>query len=158
MLSFQHIFRVARAVNVDPLTAIEAAVVYITDEKDAGIVAKTWEMAFEDPPKLGIILVNNLPRGASVEWHILRCRKSGYEEEMRPLTRISFDDEVNEVLHEFSDEMGALCMIFGNLKTSTRLQELLPKVLIQKIPSRAVYSLNNGSLQKRNSCIALLTG
>ena len=112
VLSLQHIFRVARAVNVDPLIGIEGGVVYIVDERDALIVARTWDMAFDGPPRLGIVVVNGLPRGARVEWHILRCQKSA-EDAIPPVTRVVFDDEAEGVLHEFSGEQGVLCMIFG---------------------------------------------
>jgi hypothetical protein len=158
VLSLRHIFRVAKAVNVDPLTSIEGAVVYITEGKDAGIVAETWRLAFQDPPKLGIVVVNGLPRGAQVEWHVLRCQKMEEEEGRRAVTRISFDDEVDGVLNEFTGQLGALCIVFGNLRPVEGIQARLRKLITQQIPSNAIYSLDGGSFRKRNSCIALITG
>jgi len=155
VLSLQHIFRVARAVNVDPLAGIEGAVVYIVDERDALIVAKTWDMAFEDPPRLGIVVVNGLPRGARVEWHVLRCQKSA-EDAINPVTRVLFDDETDGVLHEFSGEQGVLCVTFGKTNQAQKIQKRLSRTVIQAIPSKIVFSTHKGTIQRRSTCIALM--
>src|SRR5256885_556908 len=92
VLSLQYIFRVARAVGVDTVMGIECAVIYIVEEGDAETVAETWRGAFEDlVPSLAIVVVEGLPRGARVEWHVIRCRKSGEEEERQMKSCMAFE-------------------------------------------------------------------
>jgi hypothetical protein len=159
VLSLQHIFRVARAVGIDPARGIECAVVYIVDEGDVEIVAETWngEGIFEDVPPLAIVVVDGLPRGAKVEWHVIRCRKFGEEEEREVKSRMAFEQhEVITAINEFQGDHGVLCMIFGSSQHHKALQSRYTNLAIQIIPSRAIYSMSNNKITQQSSCTIIL--
>lgn len=156
-LSLQHIFRVARAVAVNTVRGIECTVVYIVEEGDAKIVAETWRGAFEGiVPSLAIVVVDGLPRGARVEWHVIRCQKSG-EEEREVKSRMVFEQhEVITAVNDFQGDHGVLCMIFGSSQHHEALKSRYQNLAIQTIPSRAVYSLSSDNLTRRTSCTIIL--
>ena len=154
-ISLQHIFRVARAVNVDPLVGLEGAVAYIVQEQDVQVVAETWKNSFEDAPQLASVLVDGLPRGARVEWHIIRCRKSS-DEVSKPRLRMEVEDhQVFTTIDELRGEYGVLCMVFGSQEMMLRITSRYKDVAFQTIPSRAVYSVNNGIVQHKSCTIIL---
>ena len=159
VLSLQHIFRVARAVAVDTVRGIECAIVYIVEEDDAKIVAETWRGAFGDfVPSLAIVVVDGLPRGARVEWHVIRCQKSGEEEEEKEVkSRMAFEQhEVIAAVNEFQGDHGVLCMIYGSSQHHEALKSRYQNLAIQTIPSRAVYSLSSNNLTRHISCTIIL--
>ena len=157
-LSLQHIFRVARAVNVDPLRGIEAAVAYITEERSVNLVAETWIRAFDEvPPPLGIVLVSALPRGARVEWHVIRCRKKTSDEHAACGFRMVFDDDddgISVAVAELRGEHGVLCMRFGS-PLSDKLNTL--EMAVQEIPSKAIYSAGK-QISTHTACTVIQTG
>ena len=153
VISLQHIFRVARAVNVDPLTGLQGAVAYIIDEKDALVVAEVWRNAFEEIPELVIVVVEELPRGARVEWHIIRCQKTS-DDGGKSTLRIAYED--GEVTNDLRGEFGVLCMVFGSQDSIQRIKSRYTNIAIQAISSRAVYSVKNG-LQQHSSCTIIFS-
>jgi len=156
-LSLQHIFRVARAVRVDPERGIEGAVVYIVDERDVKIVAETWTSAFEEAPQLAIVVVKGLPRGARVEWHVIRCQKTT-EENVPPRLRMAFEE--HEIMTAISDLRRAhdvLCMSFGSTKFLQSTRSRYPNMAVQVIPSTAIYSVSKGTIARRNACTIILS-
>jgi len=157
LISLQHIFRIAKAVNVDPSTAFEKGVVYIVDQKDRQIVADTWTNAFKDAPDLLIVLVEGLPRGAKVEWHIIRSQKTSVDLKNSKMRTALNECEVFTAIHELEGEYGVLCITFGSRKwpDPNKLQHL--NVAVQRIPSKAVYLLSNKTIEGHNSCSILLS-
>ena len=156
-LSLQHIFRVARAVNVDPLRGIEGAVAYITEERNVNIVAEMWTRAFDElRPPLGIVLVSGLPRGATVEWHVIRCWKKTSDEDPTGGFRMVFDDDdgISVAAAELRGEHGVLCMRFG-CPLPHKLNIL--GIAAQEIPSRAIYSVGK-QISRHTSCTVFQTG
>ena len=155
VISLQHIFRVARAVNVNPSTGFEGAVVYIVQEEDVQVVAETWKNSFEDAPQLAIVLVDGLPRGARVEWHVIRCQKSS-DEVSKPRVRMAVEEhQVSTAINELRGEHGVLCMVFGSQEIIPRITLRYKDVAVQTIPSRAVYSVTNGIVQHKSCTIIL---
>ena len=155
VISLQHIFRVAKAVNVDPLTGLECAVVYIVHEEDVQVVAETWKNSFEDAPQLAIVLVHDLPRGARVEWHVIRCQKSS-DEVSKPRLRMAVEEhQVSTAINELRSEYGVLCIVFGSPEMIPRITSKYKDVAVQTIRSRAVYSVNNGIVQHKSCTIIL---
>jgi enamine deaminase RidA (YjgF/YER057c/UK114 family) len=156
-LSLQHIFRVARAVKLDPLTGIEVAVVFIVDERDVSIVAETWRLRFEEVVHpLAIVLVDGLPRGARVEWHVIRCHRSS-DEERRETTRIAFvDHDVITAISELRGDHEVLCSIYGSDEISQDIRKRWPNTALQTAPSRAVYSLQKANIIRHKFC-AIIT-
>ena len=155
VLSLQHIFRVARAVNVDPRTGIEGAVAYITDEGDVNVVAETWRRGFLSGkmPPLAIVLVTELPRGAKVEWHVLRCQRT-FDGPHEGKFRMVFDDEVAVIKagYELRDDTNdVLCMRFGtgdlNWTSST--------MAFHELPSGAVYAVEEDKISRHKSCVVI---
>lgn len=156
VISLQHIFRVARAVNVDPLIGLEGAVAYIVQEEDVQVVAETWKNSFEDAPQLAIVLVDGLPRGARVEWHVIRCQKSS-DESSKPRLRMEVEEhKVITAINELQSQYGVLCMVFGSQEMIPNIISRYKDVAIQTIPSRTVYSVNNGIIQHK-SCTFILS-
>jgi enamine deaminase RidA (YjgF/YER057c/UK114 family) len=156
VLSLQHIFRVARAVNVDPLQGIEGAVAYITEQGNVNVVMETWRRSFEGrPPPLAIVLVNGLPRGAALEWHVIRCRKTS-DEEATGEVRMVFDcdDAVSGAFAELRGEHGVLYVRFGSLLPDKLRSD---SVAVQEIPSNAVYSVGE-QISRHTSCTIIITG
>ena len=157
VLSLQHIFRVARAVRVDPERGIEGAVVYIVDERDVKIVAETWTSAFEEAPQLAIVVVKGLPRGARVEWHVIRCQKTT-EENVPPRLRMAFEEhEMVRAIGDLQGDHGVLCMSFGCSKFPSSVQSRYPNTAVQTIPSAAIYSVSKGTPARRNACTIILS-
>src|SRR5271170_1199651 len=157
VLSLQHIFRVAKAVRVDPESGIEGAVVYIVDEGDVNIVAETWGSAFEEAPELAVVVVKGLPRGARVEWHVIRCQKTT-EEDTPPRSRMAFEE--HEMMTAISDLRGAhdvLCMSFGSTTFLQSMRSRYPNMAVQVIPSTAIYSVSKGTIARRNACTIILS-
>jgi hypothetical protein len=152
VISLQHIFRVARAVNIDPLTGVECAVAYVVEETDLNIVAETWKRAFEEAPELAVVLVDGLPRGAKVEWHLIRCQKSSDEAGEARFRMLFEEHRVPSTISDIRGELGLLCMIFGSHEINT---STYTNIAIQTIPSRAVYSVNNG-IKRHKSCTIIL--
>ena len=156
VLSLQHIFRVARAVNVDPMSGIECAVAYIVDESDVPLVAETWRSAFEVVPSLAIVVVDGLPRGARVEWHVIRCQKST-EDEKKARSRMAFEQhEVITAINDVTHSHGGLCMIFGSSEHYDSLRSRYKNIAMQTIPSKAIYSTSNNEIKKHESCTVIL--
>jgi len=157
VLSLQHIFRVARAVNVDPLTGFEAVVAFIVDEGDVQVVAETWKLRFEGKgPILAIVVVKGLPRDARVEWQIVRCQKSS-SEEPSPKTQVAFvDDKVITAINELRDH-SSLCTIYVSGEALQSLKSQNPHISFQFIPSRAVYSVID-KVQRHRSCKIIISG
>jgi len=156
-LSLQHIFRVARAVNVDPLRGIEGAVAYITEEQNVNLVAETWIRAFDEvPPPLGIVLVSALPRGARVEWHVIRCWKKTSDEDSTGGFRMVFDDDdrISVAVAELRGKHGVLCMRFGS-RLSDKLNIL--EMAVQEIPSTAIYQAGK-QISRHTACTVIQTG
>jgi hypothetical protein len=157
VLSLQHIFRVSRAVNVDPETGIEGAVVYIVDEGDVEIVGKTWTVAFDVAPPLAIVVVDGLPRGARVEWHVIRCQRSS-EDAKRGNFRMTFEEhEVITAINEFRDVYGVLCVTFGSSKQHLSIQSKYNNVAFQRIPSNALFSISGTKVERHPSCTFILS-
>jgi hypothetical protein len=157
VLSLQHIFRVARAVRVDPESGIEGTVVYIVDEGDVNIVAETWRNAFEEASDLAVVVVKGLPRGARVEWHVIRCQKIT-EEDTPPRLRMAFEE--HEMMTAISDLRGAhdvLCMSFGSTTFLQSTRSRYPNMAVQVIPSTAIYSVSKGTIARRNACTIILS-
>lgn len=158
VLSLQHILRVAKAVNVDLRTLTTTVVAYIADEMDRDIVAHTWHrrMTVQELDRLAIVVVKGLPRGARVEWHVLRCMKHS-DEGLNPTHGLYFDDEVDS-LYGSGLEAG-LCMTFGDKSVVKKIKSRHPEMVVQRIPSKAVYCVGVSgkySITKHKSCIALL--
>jgi hypothetical protein len=157
VLSLQHIFRVSRAVNVDPETGIEGAVVYIVDESDVEIVRETWNAAFDVTLPLAIVVVDGLPRGARVEWHVIRCQRRS-EDAKQGKFRMTFEEhEVITAITEFRDTYGVLCVTFGSSKQHLSIQSKYNDVVIQRIPSKAVFSILGTKVQRHPSCTIILS-
>lgn len=157
VLSLQHIFRVSRAVNVDPETGIEGAVVYIVDEGDVEIVGKTWNAAFDLAPPLAIVVVDGLPRGARVEWHVVRCQRSS-EDAKEGKFRLTFEEhEVITAITEFRDTYGVLCLTFGSSTQHLSIHSKYNDVAIQRIPSNAVFSISGTKVERHPSCTFILS-
>jgi hypothetical protein len=153
VLSLQHIFRVARAVNVDPLAGIEGAVAYITTEGDVNIVAETWRRAFSSGrlPPLAIVLVTGLPRGAKVEWHIIRCQRTSEEPEEGKFKMI-FDDELAVMVagYELRDEENdVLCLRFG----TTEMNWSSSTLAFHEVPTGAVYAVTKHAISRHKTCV-----
>jgi hypothetical protein len=156
-LSLQHIFRVARAVNVDPSTSIEGAVVYIVDENDTEIVSETWNAAFEDKPSLAIIVVDGLPRGARVEWHVIRCQKWSDEPKTAKF-RMAFDEhQVVTAITELRGNHGMLCITFGSSKQNNLIRSKYANLVLQSIPTNAVFSVKGTKIERHPLCTIILT-
>jgi hypothetical protein len=157
VLSLQHIFRVARAVNVDPLIGFEAVVAFIVDERDVQVVAETWKLRFYGKgPVLAIIVVKGLPRDARVEWHIVRCQKST-EDERSSKTQVAFsNDEAITAIDELRDRSG-LCTIYGSGEAFQSLKARYPNISFQLIPSTAVYSVID-KVERHRSCTIIISG
>lgn len=157
VLSLQHIFRVARAVRVDPSRRIEGAVAYIVDERDVNVVAETWRSAFEEPTDLAVVLVKGLPRGARVEWHVIRCQKTT-EEDVPPQLHMAFDEhEMVSAITDLRGDHGILCMSFGASKSLPSMRSRYPNMAVQTIPSRGVYSVSNDAITRREACTIVLS-
>jgi enamine deaminase RidA (YjgF/YER057c/UK114 family) len=155
-ISLQHIFRVARAVNVDPLIGLEGVVAYLVREEDVQIVAETWKNSFEDAPQLAIVLVDGLPRGARVEWHVIRCQKSS-DEVSRPKVQMAVEEcQVVIAINALRGGHGVLCIVFGSQEMIPRITSRYQDVAVQTIPSRAVYSVDEGIVQHK-SCTFILS-
>jgi hypothetical protein len=151
VLALQHIFRVARAMGINPSTGFEGGIAYIVDEKDVQIVAETWKAAFEEPPELLLAVVKGLPRGAKVEWHIIRCQKPDDDDDS---TRTKFRMVYSETMARatFSDfGPGLLCFVLGEYIALQR-----SGAAIQWIPSQAIYSVSRQEIQQHRSCIIIL--
>lgn len=155
VISLQHIFRVARAVNVDPLTSLEGAVAYIVEETDVQVVAETWRNAFEDVPELAIVLVDNLPRGAKVEWHVIRCQKSSDQSTESGFQMAFEEHRVLTAVTDLRGEHGVLCMTFGSQEIVAKIKSRYTNVAVQTIPSKAVYSMKDGIQQHKSFTIIL---
>ena len=157
VISLQHIFRVARAVNVDPFTGIEGAVVYIVDESDTEIVFETWNAAFEDKPPLAIIVVDGLPRGARVEWHVIRCQRCSDEPKTAKF-RMAFEEhQVITAITELRDNHGVLCITFGSSKQHNSIRSKYTNLALQTIPTNAVFSVKGTKIERHPSCTIILT-
>jgi hypothetical protein len=157
VLSLQHIFRVSRAVNVDPGTGIEGAVVYIVDESDVEIVGGTWNAAFDVAPPLAVVVIGGLPRGARVEWHVIRCQRTS-EDAKQGNFRLTFEEhEVITAITEFRDTYGVLCVTFGSSKQHLSIQSKYNNVAIQRIPSKAVFSISGIKVERHPSCTFILS-
>jgi hypothetical protein len=154
VLSLQHIFRVARAVKVDPLTGIEGAAAYITDEADVNVVAETWRRAFASRPlpPLAIVLVTGLPRGAKVEWHIIRCQRS--DAPAKGKFRIIFDDERAVMVAGWDlrdDESDVLCLRFGTADMNWTSSTLA----FHEVPTGAVYAVGKHKISRHKTCVVV---
>lgn len=159
VLALQHIFRVARAVGVDPSSGIECAVAYVVHESDVSTVAETWRGRFEMiPPSLAVVVVEGLPRGARVEWHIIRCRKTSEDEMEAKKAHMAFEQhEVITAINEFSSAYGVLCIIFGSSQERNALSSRYKSIAIQNIPSKAVYSISStNEIKEHSSCTIVL--
>lgn len=157
VLSLQHIFRVAKAVNVDPTTGFEGAVVYIVNENDVHIVAQTWERAFDDAPGLAVVVVNELPRGARVEWHVLRCQKLSDETSESKFQMTFSDHQLRAAISDIRRDHGTLCMIFGSQASAPLIKSKYKDVAVQMIPSNTVFSVSNGVIERQSSCTFILS-
>lgn len=156
VISLQHIFRVARAVKVDPQTGIEGAVVYIVEEGDVQIVAETWRNSFESAPELAVVLVEGLPRDARVEWHVIRCQKSS-DDISNSKFRMAFDEhKLFTIMSDLCSESGMLCISYGSQDMTSKLRSWHPNIAFQTIPSKAVYSVNN-EIERHRSCTIILS-
>jgi hypothetical protein len=152
VISLQHIFRVARAVNVDPSTGLEGAVAYIVDANDVEIIAKTWNKTFDKPPPLVAVVVDGLPRGARVEWHIIRCQKSS-EDGKSSRFLMTFDESARtDILGEHG-----LCMIFGSQNWAHSIKSRNRDMALQTIPSKAVYRVSATGIDRHSSCTIIFS-
>jgi hypothetical protein len=52
----------------------EGVIAYIVDRNDVDVVADVWNRFCKNSKELAIAVVDELPRGARVEWHVIRCR------------------------------------------------------------------------------------
>lgn len=156
VISLQHIFRVARAVSVDPLNGLEGAIAYIVDERDVQVVGETWKNAFEDAPQLTIVLVDDLPRGARVEWHVIRCQKSSDEVQNSRFQMAFEEHQVITAIDDLRGDHGLLCMIFGSQETLPKIKSRYTNVAVETIPSKAIYSVKNG-IHQHKSCTIILS-
>lgn len=156
VISLQHIFRVARAVSVDPMSGLESTVVYIIDERDVQVVAEAWKNAFENAPELTIVLVDDLPRGARVEWHVIRCQKSSDEARNSRIQMAFEEHQVITAINDLRGDYGILCMIFGSREILPEIKSRYTNVAVQTIPSKAIYSVNNG-IHQHKSCTIILS-
>lgn len=156
-LSLQHIFRVARAVKVDPQHEIEGAVAYIVAGEDVSVIAETWKHAFEHAPPLAIVLVNGLPRGARVEWHVLRCQKSSQEVARSALKVVFEDDQLLRAITERKGDYGVLATIFGSSSSISSIKSQFRDLAVQAIPARAVYSASQGRADHKNFCAFIMS-
>jgi hypothetical protein len=136
---------------------MEGVVVYIVDESDAEIVSETWNAAFEDRPPLAIVVVDGLPRGARVEWHVIRCQKSS-DEPTTAKFRMTFEEhQVLTGINELKDNHGVLCTTFGSSKQHDSLRPKYANVALQMIPSRAVFSIKGTKIERHPSCTIILS-
>lgn len=154
VLSLQHIFRAARAVKVDPLRGIRGAVAYMTKEWTVGLVAETWRRAFDEVPPLAIVVVSGLPRGARVEWHVIRCQKTSDEETTGGFRMIFNDDRISTAVADVRGKDGVLCMRFGSSLPDTLRKA---NMAVQEIPCRGVYAAGE-RISKHASCTIIQTG
>ena len=156
VLSLQHIFRVAKAVNVDPLIGLEGGVAYLVNEEHVKVVAETWTLAFDDPPPLTIALVDGLPRGALVEWHIIRCRKRSDVPKTTKFSMAWTNSEISLAIHNFRGEYGVLCIVFGRLQFVREMKSRYKHVAIQSIPCKGIYSTGIDGIKSRDLCTIVL--
>jgi hypothetical protein len=150
VLSLQHIFRVAWAVNVDPLTGFETVVAFIVDEGDVEVVAETWKLKFERRrPVLAI--------DAMAERQVVRqCQKS-FSGEPSLKTHLGFvDDKVITAINKLRDHSG-LCTIYGSGEALQSLKSRYLGISFQIIPSRAVYSIID-KVERHRSCTIIISG
>ena len=143
--------------RVDPATGIEGAVVYIVDEGDVTVVTEMWRNAFEKAPPFAAVLVNGLPRGARVEWHIIRCQKPT-EEDAPPRLRMAFaEHEIVTAINEVRRDNGVLCISLGSDKFATQIQSRYPNVAVQTVPSTAIYSDSKSKVARHDTCVIILS-
>ena len=157
-LSLQHIFRVARAVNVDPQTQIEAAVAYVTAEEDVSIVSETWKLSFEQTPPLAVVIVDGLPRTALVEWHILWCQTMSEGVKSRRLRIVVDEDRLVTTVRECQGPYGVLAHVFGSSASISSVKSRYPKMAVQTVPARMVYSASKDRIERYNFCAFVMSG
>jgi hypothetical protein len=157
--SLQHIFHVGIAVGAHPIR-FEGAVAYIINEEDVEIVAETWKLAFKNPPPLAIVLVNGLPRGAVVEWHVIRGQKWS-DEPKGPIVQFGRTNmEVTTIMDKLQKTTGygVLCIVFGRADVVSQMKSRYGNVAIQSIPCKRVYSCLGSRITSHDSYTILVPG